>query len=91
MLVDFILGYYFSCGLINEYVRWRYFGLLHDFLEVLLNYRESENACEVADESADGQFFVVGHRLLYSTSSITLSAEGRSIFTCFNCFPPNFR
>ncbi|XP_047983455.1 receptor-like cytosolic serine/threonine-protein kinase RBK2 [Salvia hispanica] len=37
--------------------------------------RENENACEAADESTDGKFLVVGHRLLYSTSSITLSAE----------------
>ncbi|XP_042054678.1 receptor-like cytosolic serine/threonine-protein kinase RBK2 [Salvia splendens] len=37
--------------------------------------RENENACEVADESTDGQFIVVGHKLLYSTSSITLSGE----------------
>ncbi|KAH6816535.1 Protein kinase superfamily protein [Perilla frutescens var. frutescens] len=36
---------------------------------------ESDSACAVADDSTDGQFLVVGHRLLYSTSSITLSAE----------------
>ncbi|KAL8515463.1 hypothetical protein ACS0TY_014234 [Phlomoides rotata] len=37
--------------------------------------RESENADEVAVESTDGQFLVVGQKLLFSTSSITLSAE----------------
>ncbi|EPS68618.1 hypothetical protein M569_06148, partial [Genlisea aurea] len=34
--------------------------------------RETENA---PDESCDGQFFVVGKKLLFSTSSISLSAE----------------
>ncbi|KAI3469472.1 hypothetical protein Pfo_026135 [Paulownia fortunei] len=48
---------------------------MENALEPLASPRESENACEIAAESSEGQFFVIGQRLLFSTSSISLSAE----------------
>ncbi|PIM98849.1 Serine/threonine protein kinase [Handroanthus impetiginosus] len=37
--------------------------------------RESENGCDNAVETSEGQIFVVGQKLLVSTSSISLSTE----------------
>ncbi|CAA0839910.1 Protein kinase superfamily protein [Striga hermonthica] len=41
----------------------------------LASPRQSENTSDIADESSEGQFFVVGKKLLFSTSSISISPE----------------
>ncbi|KAL6548440.1 hypothetical protein OROGR_008861 [Orobanche gracilis] len=59
-------------------------------LETSSSPREIENASEVTDESSEGQFFVVGRKLLFSTSSISLSAEGSfdmEVTTLEGCSP----
>ncbi|XP_075506731.1 receptor-like cytosolic serine/threonine-protein kinase RBK2 isoform X1 [Primulina tabacum] len=37
------------------------------------NYRGSDNACNAAAESSEGQFFVIGKKLIFSASAISLS------------------
>lgn len=56
------------------------------FMMMFLNCREGESADEIAVESSDGQFLVVGKKLLFSTSSITLSAEGIVPLMMLNIF-----
>ncbi|KAL2470008.1 Protein kinase superfamily protein [Abeliophyllum distichum] len=46
-----------------------------DAHEPLPSTRKSENACDIAEESSDGEIFEIGHKLLFSASSISLSAD----------------
>ncbi|KAL6532292.1 hypothetical protein OROGR_014262 [Orobanche gracilis] len=57
---------------------------MENALETSSSPREIENASQVTDESSEGQFFVVGRKLLFSTSSVSLSAEDSLSFGSFD-------